>query len=94
MHFIENFFQMLVSMPEQLDCVLNAIICAGFANCVQLFSEICQLVNVRCVMADHVPHQRRKLLSRVRCRFMRMAVLVRSFVLVHMAVFVTFVTHG
>ena len=39
-HFIENFLQMLVSMPEQLDCVLNAIICAGFANCIQLFSEI------------------------------------------------------
>ena len=46
-HFIENFLQMLVSMPEQLNCVLNAIICAGFANCIQLFSEICQLVNVR-----------------------------------------------
>ena len=46
-HFIENFFQMLVFMPEQLDCMLNAIICTGFANCIQLFSEICQLVNVR-----------------------------------------------
>ena len=39
-HFIENFLQMLVSMPEQLDCVLNVIICTGFANCIQLFSEI------------------------------------------------------
>ncbi len=93
-HFIENFLQMLVSMPEQLDCVLNAIICAGFANCIQLFSEIFQLVNVRCVMADHVPHQRSKFLSLIRCRFMRRAVLVCRFVLVHMAVFVTFVPHG
>ena len=30
--FIEYFFQMLISMPEQLNCVLNAIVCAGFPN--------------------------------------------------------------
>ena len=42
-------------------------------------------------MTNHIPHQSSKFLSRVRCRFMRMAVLVCRFVLVHMAVFVT---HG
>lgn len=46
-HFIENFLQMLVSMPEQLDCMLNAIICAGFPNRIWLFCKICQFVNVR-----------------------------------------------
>ena len=55
---------MLVSVPEQFDCVLDAVVGVRLADGIQLLGQFRQLIDVRGIMADHVLHQRHQLVLR------------------------------
>ena len=55
---------MLVSVPEQFDCVLDAVVGVRLTDGIQLLGQFRQLIDVRGIMADHVLHQRHQLVLR------------------------------
>ena len=55
---------MLVSVPEQFNRVLDAVVGVRLADGIQLLGQFRQLIDVRGIMADHVLHQRHQLVLR------------------------------
>ena len=55
---------MLVSVPEQFNRVLDAVVGFRLADGIQLLGQFRQLIDVRGIMADHVLHQRHQLVLR------------------------------